>query len=70
MKKQGTREHLKRCETREVPYICRCTRYLICNSVLVIPYMAKLSRGRTFAVFVIILPAMNVFPSNTLDAKA
>jgi len=28
-------------------------------------YMAKLLRGKTFAVFTIILPTMNVFTSNT-----
>ena len=38
-------------------------------SVLFIPYTAKLSRGKTFVVFAIMLPTANVFPSNILCEK-
>ena len=31
--------------------------------------MAKLLRGKTFAVFAVILQTTNVFPLNALDAK-
>ena len=34
-----------------------------------LPYTAKLLRGETFAVFAIMLPTANVFPSNILCVK-